>query len=261
MRGETPDLQHGRAAKLLGIRIDVVFRADLLTHIEQAAETGNGGLITNVNVHAMNIAWRDHEFRTILNKSALVFVDGTGVKLGAKFCSVPVGDRLTPADWIDELFLVCARRQWSVFWLGDTEKIGADFERELARRHPQCVFAGRHHGFFVKTGSESDAVVNLINQSGAKILMVGMSMPIQEKWLWANRHLLRAPVLLPLGGMARIYTGATRRGPRWMTDNGMEWLFRLVVQPRDTWRRYVIGNPLFIFRIMLARVGFLRVPK
>lgn len=261
MRDEAPNSRIVRTRQLLGVRIDVVSRKDLLTTIERAAETGTGGLITNVNVHAMNLAWNDNEFRTIVNQSDLVFVDGIGVKLGARLSKVPVGDRLTPADWIDEMFSMCVQKQWSVFWLGDTEDVGLDFERELARRHPQCVFAGRHHGFFVKTGSDSDRVVDLINQSEAKILMVGMSMPIQEKWLSANRHLLRVPVLLPLGGMARIYTGTTRRGPRWMTDYGMEWLFRLAVQPRDTWKRYVIGNPLFIFRIAMARFGFLRVPR
>ena len=77
-----------------------------------------------------------------------------------------------------------------------------------------------------------------------------MSMPIQEKWIWANRERLAPPVRLALGGLARIMTGHIRRGPRWMTDHGLEWLYRLGVQPRYTWRRYLLGNPLFLLRIL-----------
>lgn len=247
--------------KLLGVRVDAVYRADLMDRITHAAETGNGGLITNVNVHAMNIAWKDREFRSILNGSDLVFVDGAGVRLAAQLSSVQVGERLTAADWIDEVFEICAQREWPIFWLGDTDKVGAEFESELARRQPKCPFAGRHHGFFAKSGAENDAVVDLINRSGARILLVGMSMPLQEKWIWANRHRLQVPVMLTVGGLARVYIGDIRRGPRWMTDNGLEWLFRLVMQPQYTWRRYVIGNPLFMLRVILVRMGILKVAE
>ena len=247
--------------KLMGVRIDAVRRAELLAHIVNAVEFGSGGMITNVNVHALNIAWTDPEFRSILNHSDLVFVDGFGAQLGARLSHIPIGERLTPADWIDELFDMCAQRRWSIFWLGDTEQVGIDFERELASRHPTCLLAGRHHGFFEKTGAENDVVVNAINQSGAQIVLVGMGMPLQEKWISANRRRLQAPVHLSVGGLARIYTGVIPRGPRWMTDNGLEWLFRLAMQPRHTWRRYVIGNPLFLTRLALIRMAILKTPE
>lgn len=239
-----------RAIELADIRVHLVDRADVLAHAVAAVERGGGGNINNVNVHAMNTAWRDPAFRAILNGSDLVFVDGAGVRLGARLIGRRLGERLTPADWIDELLEICARRGWPVFWLGDTDEVGEAFERCLKARHPDLRFAGRHHGFFAKEGPESEAVVEAINASGAKLLMVGMSMPIQEKWVWANRDRLHPPVRLALGGLARIVTGHIRRGPRWMTDNGLEWLFRLAVQPRYTWRRYVLGNPLFLLRIV-----------
>lgn len=249
------------SVELLGLRIHVADRQDVLNAIIKAVETGHGGTINNVNVHAMNSAWGDAEFRHILNHSDLVFIDGFGVQLGARIAGIRLGERLTPADWVDELLDICARRQWPIFWLGDTDEVGADFEREIKHRHPTCPFAGRHHGFFAKTGSESDAVVDLVNASGAKILLVGMSMPIQEKWVWANRDRLAPPVRLALGGLARIYTGHIRRGPPWMTQNGLEWLYRLAMQPRYTWRRYLVGNPLFLWRIVLDRFQLNRSPR
>jgi N-acetylglucosaminyldiphosphoundecaprenol N-acetyl-beta-D-mannosaminyltransferase len=260
-RSAVPAPNPSVVAKLMGVRIDSVRRAELLARIVNAVEFGSGGMISNVNVHALNIAWKDPEFRSILNRSDLVFVDGFGAQLGARLSHVPIGERLTPADWIDELFAICAQRRWSIFWLGDSEQVGIDFERELVRRHPACLLAGRHHGFFEKTGAENDAVVNMLNQSGAQIVLVGMGMPLQEKWISANRHRLIAPVHLSVGGLARIYTGVIPRGPRWMTDNGLEWLYRLAMQPRHTWRRYVIGNPLFLTRLVLIRMAILKTPE
>lgn len=257
----TPAPNVSVGTKLMGVRIDSVRRSELLARIVSAVELGSGGTFSNVNVHALNIAWTDAEFRSILNRSDLVFVDGFGALLGARLSRIPIGERLTPADWIDELFDICVQRRWGIFWLGDTEQVGADFERELASRHPMCLLAGRYHGFFEKTGAANDAVVNMINQSGARIVLVGMGMPLQEKWISANRHRLQAPVHLSVGGLARIYTGAIPRGPRWMTDNGLEWLFRLAMQPRHTWRRYVIGNPLFLTRLALIRMAILKTPE
>lgn len=247
---------NGKAADvdLAGVRIHRVDRRGVLAQAVAAIESGSGGNISNVNIHAMNTAWCDPHFREILNASDLVFVDGAGVRLGARLVGCPVGERLTPADWIDDLLDICALRDWPVFWLGDTDEVGEAFERCLRARHPKLQLAGRHHGFFAKSGPESDAVVAQINASGAKLLMVGMSMPIQEKWIWDNRDRLRPPVRLPLGGLARIVTGHIRRGPRWLTDNGLEWLYRLCVQPRYTWQRYLIGNPLFLIRIVGWRV-------
>jgi len=233
-----------------GVRVHRVFRADLLSQICQAAESGEGGNILNINIHAANLAWEDDEFRTILNEADQVFVDGAGILLAARLMNWSLGERLTVADWMDDMLALCVTKQWPVFWLGDTDEVGAAFEKKVVADHPGLMFAGRHHGFFDRNGPENDQVIERINQSGAKVLMVGMSMPIQEKWLHANRQHLQPAVRLTFGGAARIATGHIRRGPRWMTDNGLEWLYRLTVQPRYTWRRYIIGNPLFFIRLL-----------
>lgn len=238
------------SSSLMGLRIDLLDRPALLAQLEAALGQDRGFTVNNVNVHAMNTAWTDPVFRSALNAAELVFVDGAGVRMGARLAGVPVGERLTPADWIGDLFALCARHDWPVYWLGDTDEVGAALEEYLGTHFPGLRLVGRHHGFFAKEGPESDAVVEQINASGARLLMVGMSMPIQEKWLMANRDRLQPAVRLSLGGLARILTGHIRRGPRWMTDNGLEWAFRLCMQPAYTWRRYLIGNPLFLLRLL-----------
>lgn len=244
--------------RLLGVRFHQVTRQLLMDEITQAANTNTRKIICNINIHALNTACKDTEFKSIINHSDLVFVDGAGVSLGASLAGIQAGERLTPADWIDELLANCADRHWPIYWLGDTEEVGSDFEQKILAKHPNCLFAGRHHGFFHKEGADNDAVVAHINASNARILLIGMSMPIQEKWLWRNQHRLNPAVLLPVGGLARIYTGRIRRGPRWITNHGFEWLYRLTVQPRYTWKRYLIGNPLFILRVLAERLGLKR---
>ncbi len=247
-------------ATLLGVRIHQVDREAALGFIGDRLTRNEGALIANVNIHAMNLAWKDTRYRQILNTADLVFVDGAGVVLGGRIAGIDLGPRMTPADWIDALFDRCASRRWPVFWLGDTEEVGAAFESKLRERHPGCPFAGRQHGYFDHFGAEGEALALRIRDSGARVLLVGMSMPLQEKWI--ARHLvdLGPVVCLAVGGLARIYTGHIRRGPRWMTNYGLEWLYRLAMQPRYTWRRYLLGNPAFLLRVVLNRYGLLRLP-
>lgn len=235
--------------EILGLRVHRVDRTGLFDTIAAAIANGKGGMINDVNVHAANLAQSDPEFRHILNHSDLIFVDGAGIMLGARLLGKTLGERLTYADWMDELFARCASENWSIFFLGDTDAIGDAFAAELARRHPGCRFAGRHHGFFDRqNAAENQQVIDQINASGADILLVGMSMPIQEKWVWAHRQSLKPAVTLTCGGFPRVYIGDIPRGPRWMTDNGLEWVYRLCMQPK-VWRRYLLGNPLFLYRI------------
>ena len=249
-----PALTHSFVEEeILGLRVHNIDREGLFTAIADAIRTGEGGLINDVNVHAANLAQSDPEFKAIINGSDVVFVDGVGIMLGAKMLGIELGDRLTYADWMDELFERSANHGWSLFFLGDVDEIGEQFANELAEQHPECNFLGSHNGFFNREGAENDAVIDFINTAAPDILLVGMSMPIQEKWVWANRDKLNAKVFLTCGGFPRVYIGDIPRGPKWMTDNGLEWLYRLCMQPA-VWRRYVLGNPLFLWRVTLQAI-------
>lgn len=234
--------------KLLGVRYHIINRASLYAHLFSSLDTATCGNIFNVNIHAMNIAYEDKEFHHVLNQGDLVFVDGFGVVLGAKMLGQPAGERLTMMDWMDGLLAQSAIERWPVFLLGDTDEQGEAFRKKLALNHPHCLFAGHHHGFFDKNGSENELVIEKINNSGAKILLVGMSMPIQEKWIWANQDKLKPILRIATGAFHRVYSGSIVRGPKWMTDHGFEWLCRMYAQP-TTWKRYTVGNPLFLSRV------------
>jgi N-acetylglucosaminyldiphosphoundecaprenol N-acetyl-beta-D-mannosaminyltransferase len=240
-----------RTENLLGVRFHLVDKAPLLDYIAERLDKKQTTNLFNINIYAMNLAYESESFKRIINHGDLVFVDGYGVKLGAKIANIPTGQRLTPMDWIDDLFNLAANKHAKIFILGDIDEELEAFKVELNRRHPNCELVGYHHGFFERDNEENDRVVDVINQSAANILLVGMSMPIQETWIANNSDKLKPSIRMATGAMHRVYTGRISRAPKWVTDNGFEWLYRFCMEPKKTWKRYLLGNPLFLYRIIL----------
>ena len=119
---------------------------------------------------------------------------------------------------------------------------------------------GTHHGYFNKTPGhpQNEAVIKSINAAKPDILLIGFGMPIQEKWIMENYDRLDVKVFMPVGAAFDYVSGNVRRAPRWMTDHGLEWLGRLIIEPRRLWKRYIIGIPLFFYRVLLQKFGLLK---
>jgi N-acetylglucosaminyldiphosphoundecaprenol N-acetyl-beta-D-mannosaminyltransferase len=234
---------------LLGIRISVVDVPGALRRVEELVSRPGGALVNNVNIHACNLACEQPEFRRILNESALVFCDGYGVKWAARLCGKQLGPRMTPPDWIDELFALGARKGWSFFFVGDEPAVAEAFAARVRERHPGLNIAGAHHGFFRHGGAEDLALRARLKALRPDIVITGMGMPRQEYWADAVRPDLCHGIFIATGALFRWYTGLERRAPRWMTAHGLEWVHRLAVHPWRHFRRYVVGIPRFFWRI------------
>ena len=122
----------------------------------------------------------------------------------------------------------------------------------MKERYPELEIAGVRHGYFDR--SENEAVVEEINAAAPDILLVGLGMPLQERWLMENRQRLDVGVALTGGAVFDYVSGRVRRGPRLLTRGGLEWLARLLAEPRRLWRRYLVGNPLFLLRVLRQRL-------
>ena len=129
--------------------------------------------------------------------------------------------------------------------------------RDKLAAYPDLEIVGFRHGYFDHSAGspENEAVVEEINAAAPDILLVGLGMPLQERWLMENWQRLDVRVALTGGAVFDYVSGRLRRGPRLLTDNGFEWLARLLVEPRRLWRRYLIGNPLFLLRVLKQRLG------
>jgi N-acetylglucosaminyldiphosphoundecaprenol N-acetyl-beta-D-mannosaminyltransferase len=236
---------------VLGVRVDPVGTDGVLEEIERRIRTrAPAAALANVNVHAVNIAVREERFRTFLARSALVYCDGTGVRIAASLLGVSLPPCTVMTWWLWDLARWCAERGHTLFLLGGAEGVAAEAARRLARHAPGLKIAGVHHGYFRKAGGESAAVVDRINASGAGILLVCFGMPAQEYWWEDHRDRLAVPVTL-FGGAALDYvSGRKSPGPRWLAPAGLAWLHRLIREPIRLGQRYVIGNPLFMIRVL-----------
>jgi N-acetylglucosaminyldiphosphoundecaprenol N-acetyl-beta-D-mannosaminyltransferase len=204
------------------------------------------------NVHVLNTAWTDPELHAILNQADLIYCDGAGVVLGARLLGHRLPGRMTGADWIDPLCQACAKDGVPLYFVGGRPGIAVRAAQTLSARHPGLRVVGAHHGYLADA-DVCRAAIAAVNAARPDILLVGMGTPTQERWIAAHRQELDVPVVWAVGALFDFVAGVQPRGPRWMLDNGLEWLYRLGSDPRRLWRRYVIGNPLFLARVLRQR--------
>lgn len=236
---------------LLKTRFHKVTVYELIEYVVKAANLEKKTIVGNVNVRAMNFAYELPWYRDFLNKSDLVFCDGFGVLLAANLhgYSLESKHRMTCPDYIENLALACEKHDVSIFLLAGKPGVVDKAIAKLKAIAPNSNIQG-HHGYFEKSGAENEAVIDKINQFQPGILYIGFGMPLQERWILDNINHLEARVFLPLGACLDFYTNSVYRGPRWMTDMGLEWLTRLTTEPGRLWKRYLLGNSLFFYRVI-----------
>jgi N-acetylglucosaminyldiphosphoundecaprenol N-acetyl-beta-D-mannosaminyltransferase len=148
---------------------------------------------------------------------------------------------------------LCQQSGRSIYLLGSDPGASAQAAAALKRWYPRLDVRGTHHGYFGLGTPHSDRVVEHIAEQQPDILLVGMGTPQQE--LWVQRHFeeIDATVVWTVGALFEYVSGRIPRAPHWMSDNGLEWIFRLAVEPRRMWRRYLLGNPVFLGRVLEER--------
>ena len=203
-----------------------------------------------VNAHVLNQSREDPGLREALEGADLVYCDGYGVRLAAKALSAEIPHRMTGADWIWDLAALCEQQDRSVYLLGCDPGVAAQAGQRLRRAHPKLRVVGTHHGYFDIGSGHDERVIEDINTRKPDILLVGMGTPKQEIWAQRTVHRLNCDVLWSVGALFDFVSGRVPRAPASLSDNGLEWIFRLAIEPKRMWRRYLVGNPVFLHRVM-----------
>jgi N-acetylglucosaminyldiphosphoundecaprenol N-acetyl-beta-D-mannosaminyltransferase len=203
------------------------------------------------NAATLNLACDDPSYRDVLRRADVVYGDGSGVRFAARAIhGVRLRDNVNGTDFVPRLFESRAGRGYRAFLLGGTEAMNARAAGFVREHFPGFALAGHHHGFLDDAASER--VVAEIRAAAPHVLLVGMGNPIQERWIDRWREALGIPVCLAIGGLFAYWSGDLDRAPTWMRRLGVEWVHLLVRQPRKA-GRYLVGNPLFVARVLRAR--------
>jgi N-acetylglucosaminyldiphosphoundecaprenol N-acetyl-beta-D-mannosaminyltransferase len=232
---------------LFGIPVVNTTMTEAVDWMVTAAAADDKRLIYFVNPDCLNIAWRDAEYRDALLHADCVLPDGIGIHLGCRMLSQALRANVNGTDLFPLLCAAAAGAGLPLFLLGARPGIARAVADNMRARYPELVIAGTRDGYF-EAGEES-AVIDEINGSGARILLVAFGAPRQELWLRRCRGRLAVPVSMGVGGLFDFYSGRIPRAPIWMREMGLEWAYRLLQEPGRMWRRYVIGNPLFLLRV------------
>ena len=191
----------------------------------------------------------DPRLARIINEAALVNADGQSVVWATRYLGTPVPERVTGIDLMFALLKRAEDRAWKVYFLGAKPAVlDAALER-LRELYPSLHIAGSRDGYF----DDADAVARSIRDSGARVLFIAMPSPMKEYFVEEQAQTLGPLLAFGVGGSLDVVAGRTRRAPGWMQRAGLEWLYRLVQEPRRMWKRYAVGNTRFVRLVLAAR--------
>ena len=239
---------------VLGVRIAPIDEPHLLRNVREALATRRRSLFAYVNVNAINLACELPWFRDFLNSAECTYCDGEGVRFGAGVLGDHLPARIALTYFFWDICEEAARNNYSIFLLGSRDHILAGAVARIRTRFPGIRIVGTHHGYFDKSGRQSEDVVAAVNAAQPDLLFVGFGMPLQEEWIRRHRASLTAGVIFPCGSMIDYASGLKSIAPLWMRRNGLEWLYRLFQEPARLWKRYLLGNPLYMLRIIRQRL-------
>ena len=233
-----------------GIRIEALTREEFLhTIISWAREKNRPRLVTYQNAHCINLYFKDADYARIIDQADLVYADGQAVVWASRVLKESLPERISAADFFHEFCELCEKENLSLFFLGSGFGVAEKAAENLKQSCPQLNISGARHGFF--SLPEIPPLVSEIKEAKPDILLVGMGAPRQEQFAFRHFKELRVPVVWCVGALFEYVAGITPRAPVWMRRLGLEWLFRLALEPRRLWRRYLPGNVCFLWKVLL----------
>ena len=196
---------------------------------------------------------KNKELHDSVTNCDIINADGQAIVWSARFLGQHLPERVAGIDLMANLVEMAHRKRYKCFFFGAKEEVVRRVTDIYAERYGRELIAGYRNGYYAR--EEEEAIARQIRESGANILFVAISSPKKELFLNAYNHILKnVNFTMGVGGSFDVVAGIVGRAPRWMQKTGMEWFFRLVQEPRRMWRRYLIGNFLFIRLILMEKI-------
>ncbi len=237
-------------ADIMGVLIDRTPRADVIAQVERFVQSGQPNQIVTINVDFLNIAHKDRSFVALLNAAALAVPDGMPLLWVSRLVGQRLPQRITGTDLLTDCAALAARMGYRMFLLGAAPGVAEAAGRVLEARYPGLQIAGSYappeQGDF--TAEENARIVALVRAAQPDMLFVALGTPKQERWIYENLEALGVPLCIGIGGVFNFITGRIPRAPQAMQRVGLEWMFRLLLEPRRLWRRYLVDDTRALYR-------------
>lgn len=238
--------------EILGLKYGLETEEETICAIENAISRNddNTFIRSDINVGTIISSINDSMIKDYINQSDIVNMDGMGAIFGAKFLNKKTPPRVTGADLFEKLLALAERKNYSVYFLGATEEVNNLTFHKALKEYPKLRVAGRHDGYFFDS---QESMAESIAECEPDILFIGIKSPEKEAFIMHWKAQLKSRVILGIGGTFDVYSGCIKRAPVWMQNNGLEWLFRVIQEPRRMLWRYVDSNSRFAWVLFKAK--------
>ena len=236
------------------VPISNLIEAEFFEKFQEFIQGQRQRIIFFANAHSCNVAQKDSEYLAALREADLILPDGIGLKIAGKILSHPIRDNLNGTDLLPKVLSLAAERNLNVFFLGGELGIAEKAKLEIEKMFPQLQVVGTQNGFFEI--HEVDSLIEKINSSRAELLLVGMGVPLQEKWIRKFREKIHVKIIFGVGAFFNFSAKQFPRAPKIFRQIGLEWMFRLYQEPGRLKGRYLLGNPVFLARTLKQRISY-----
>ncbi len=246
---------------ILGVLIDAIEMEEAVSRVVSAARTGMPLGVSALAVHGVMEGVRDPELQYRLNDLEMVVPDGQPVRWALNWLHrAGLGERVYGPDLTVNVLSQAERQGLKVFFYGSSPQTLELLLAQVAARWPRLEVCGSQPSRFrAATEAERKTDLETIRSSGANLCFVGLGCPRQEIWVYENRLDLSMPALA-VGAAFDFLAGTVSQAPPWMRRRGLEWLYRLIQEPRRLWRRYFVYNSAYLALLLLHRLGLKRIP-
>lgn len=242
---------------VLNVRVDAVQIPDAIARVESwIHKRDRCHYIAVTGMHGVTEAHHDSALENILNSADLVVPDGMPLVWIGRLRGHPLKRRVYGPELMLSFCEATARKGYRHYLYGGSPEVCGRLTRSLQQRFPDIAIVGTYSPpFRPLTPQESAEIVETINRVTPDVVWVGLSTPKQERWMHDHRNQLKVPALIGVGAAFDINSGTKKQAPEWMREHGLEWLFRLLQEPRRLWRRYLIGGTQFAFLVASELLG------
>lgn len=233
---------------IMGLQFDNITMEEALDAAKALLQGEHAARVVTPNAEIAYEALHDENMRTLLNSAELMLPDGAGVVLASKILKTPLKQKVAGVDFADGLLGVLETTGQSLYLLGSKPGIGELAARKMMQKHPRLRIAGIADGYF----QDEAPVIDKINASGADVLFVCLGAPKQEQFMARHQKALHVKLMAGLGGSLDSFAGTVKRAPKWMIRLNLEWLYRLIKEPKRFKR--MLRLPKYLWAVVCKRI-------